>query len=113
MGTRDLALTFAGGGNRAFYQLGLLSRLGPSLFDRVAAVAASSAGACVAVVLFAERREATWEYWQKRREGVTKNLDWTRVLRGRSPAPHGPIYRDTLLSAVADGGLERIRALPF
>jgi hypothetical protein len=113
MADRDLALTFAGGGNRAFYQLGLLARLAPTLLERVGAVAASSAGACVAIVLFAERKDATWEYWQRRRAGVTRNLEWKRVLRGRSPAPHGPIYRDTLLAAAADGGLERIRALPF
>jgi hypothetical protein len=35
------------------------------------------------------------------------------VLSGRSPAPHGPIYRDTLLYALGAGGLERVRALPF
>jgi hypothetical protein len=65
------------------------------------------------VVLLSERRDATWEFWQRRRHGVTRNLDWKRLLAGKSPAPHGPIYRDTLLEAAADGGLERIRALPF
>jgi predicted acylesterase/phospholipase RssA len=110
---RDLALTLAGGGNRAFYQLGLLAASGPKLVDRIAAVAASSAGACVAIVFLADRREPTWDFWKKRRAGVTRNLDWKRVLRGRSPAPHGPIYRDTLIAAASDGGLERIRALPF
>lgn len=110
---RDLGLTLAGGGNRAFYQLGLLASAGPKVFDRIAAVAASSAGACVAIVLLADRRESTWEFWRERRAGVTKNLDWTRLLQGKSPAPHGPIYRDTLIAAVSEGGLERIRALPF
>ncbi len=108
---RDVALTFAGGGNRAFYQLGLLSRL--PLLHRVAAVAAASAGACVAIVLLSGRQEPTFELWKRRRAGVTKNLDFGRVLRGQNPAPHGPIYRDTLLCAAAEGGLERIRALPF
>jgi predicted acylesterase/phospholipase RssA len=110
---RDVGLTLAGGGNRAFYQLGLLAAAGPRLFDRIGAVAASSAGACVAIVLLADRRESTWQFWQNRRAGVTKNLDWTRLLRGKSPAPHGPIYRDTLIEAVSNGGLERIRRLPF
>jgi predicted acylesterase/phospholipase RssA len=46
--TRDIALTFAGGGNRAFYQLGLLNAWQETLLPRTAVVAACSAGACVA-----------------------------------------------------------------
>ena len=110
---RTLGLTFAGGGNRAFYQLGWMKPWAERLLPRVAAVAGCSAGACVAVVLLAEREAQTSHFWTQRRAHVTRNLDWRQVLRGRSPAPHGPIYRDTLLCALAEGGFERIRALPF
>jgi Patatin-like phospholipase len=110
---RNIALTLAGGGNRAFFQLGLLHRWSERLLPRLGAVAACSAGACVAVLLFSGREVATRSFWQARRGKMVRNLEWTRVLRGRSPAPHGEIYRDTLLCAAAEGGLERVRAQPF
>jgi hypothetical protein len=47
------------------------------------------------------------------RRGITRNLDWARWLRGEPIAPHGPIYRSTLVHALRDGGLERVRAAPF
>jgi hypothetical protein len=110
---RNIGLTLAGGGNRAFYQLGLLHRWGERLHPRLAGVAACSAGACVAVLYFSGREVQTRHFWMRRRGGLTKNVQWTRLLRGRSPAPHGPIYRDTLLCAAAEGGLEHLRAQPF
>jgi predicted acylesterase/phospholipase RssA len=111
--TRDLALTFAGGGNRSFYQLGLLSRWQDMLLPRVAAIGACSAGACVITTLLSGRREEARSFWLGRARGITRNFDWTKLLRGERPAPQGAIYRDTLLVTFADGGLERIRAQPF
>ena len=110
---RDLALTFAGGGNRAFYQLGLLNRWQGALLPRVAAVASCSAGACVITTLLSGRREEARRYWLDRAAGITKNFDWSKLLKGQRPAPQGEIYRDTLLVTFADGGLERIRRQPF
>ena len=111
--SRNLGLTFAGGGNRAFYQMGLLSKWGPDLLERTAAIAACSAGACVVTTYLADRREESWDFWRERRAHVTQNIRWANLLKGERPAPHGPIYRDTLLHTYADGGLERIRAQPF
>jgi predicted acylesterase/phospholipase RssA len=110
---RDLALTFAGGGNRSFYQLGLLRVLGDRLLPRVAAIAACSAGACVATMMLAGRTDEAHVFWKDRRKHVTRNFDWSRLLARESPAPHGPIYRDTLLHAFDGGGLARVRAQPF
>src|SRR5262245_26634562 len=106
---RDLALTFAGGGNRAFYQLGLLLRWQDRLLPRTARGSWCSAGACVITTLLSGRREAAREYWLGRTRGITKNFDWSKLLRGERPAPQAAIYRDTLLVTYADGGLERIR----
>lgn len=109
----DLALTFAGGGNRAFYQLGLLLKWGDQLLPRTRAIAACSAGACVAVTYLAGRHGEAHEFWLRRREGITRNFDWGKLLRGQRPAPQGEIYRATLLHTLADGGLERVRSAPF
>jgi len=110
---RDVALTFAGGGNRSFYQLGLMLQWGERVWPRLASIGACSAGACVATLWLSGRESVARAFWHKRRMGVHKNLDWTALLRGRNPAPHGPIYRDTMLCAYAEGGLERIAAQPF
>lgn len=110
---RDLGLVFAGGGNRAFYQLGLMNEWRERLLPRTAAVAACSAGACVAVILLGRRQDSTHRFWLERRRGVTKNFEWRRLLTGKRPTPHAPIYRDTLIHSMQDGGLERLRAQPF
>lgn len=111
--TRDLGITFAGGGNRAFYQVGFLERWWRALEPRVRAISACSAGASVAVTWLSGRRPATHAYWLERRAGITRNFRWERLLRGERPTPHAPIYRDTMLYALADGGFDRIRALPY
>jgi predicted patatin/cPLA2 family phospholipase len=110
---RSLGLTLAGGGNRAFWQLGMLERWWPALAPRLASVAACSAGASMAVTWLSGRQAATHDYWLRRRSHVTRNFEWGRLLTGRRPTPHEPIYRDTLRHALAEGGLERIQGLPF
>ena len=110
---RDLAITFAGGGNRAFYQLGLLNRWGSRLMDRVGAVASVSAGACAIVIYLTGREHQTNAFWRARRAHVTRNFEWRRMLRGQRPAPHGDVLRDTMMFALEDGGLDRVREAPF
>lgn len=111
--SRDTALTLAGGGNRAFYQLGLLEPWWARLAPTIGVISSCSAGTCTAVLLLSGRQESTFQYWRDRRSHVTKNLDWWKLVRGERPAPHFPIYRDTMIHALSEGGLERIRALPF
>ena len=110
---RDVALTFAGGGNRAFYVMGLLAQWHDALLPRTAVVASCSAGACVITTYLSGRRAEAREYWLGRVRGITRNFDWAKLLRGERPAPQGEIYRDTLLMTFAEGGLERIRDQPF
>lgn len=110
---RDLGLTLAGGGNRSFYQQALLEAWGDRLFSRVAALSCASAGAAIAVLLLSGRADQARVHWDGLRRGITKNLDPKRVLRGQPIAPHGAIYRSTMIHALSDGGLERLRATPF
>ncbi|MBX7221321.1 MAG: patatin-like phospholipase family protein [Blastocatellia bacterium] len=112
-GSRTLGLTFAGGGNRAFYQLGLMNRWGNRLWPQVAAIASCSAGACVAAFILSGRQQEASDFWLRRRAGVTKNFEFSKLLQGKRPTPHAPIYRDTLLCSFDHGGLEQIQQLPF
>jgi hypothetical protein len=111
--TRDLGLTFAGGGNRAFYQYGLMSRWAPRLLPRLAGIAACSAGACVAVMWLTGRRAQAREIFQARTRGLTRNLELTNVFRGRRIAPHGEVYRDIMLAMLRDGGIDTVRRQPW
>lgn len=113
MSARDLAITLAGGGNRALYSLGLLERHAERLMPRVAAIAGVSAGACMAAAFVAGRAEAMRRFFHWRRREVHKNWDWSALLRGERPAPHGPVYRDSVVHAFEDGGLAALRAAPF
>lgn len=107
---RDLGMTLAGGGSRSFYQVGLLDRWGERLLPRLAAVAGVSAGACTVTVWLAGRTEAMRKFWHWRRRDVRSNFEWRRLLRGQPPGPQGPVYRDSLVFAFQEGGLERLRA---
>lgn len=113
MTERDLAITFSGGGNRAFYQMGLMNVWGERLLPRAACLATCSAGACVAALMLSGRAEDVGDYWRGLCRGVTKNFEWRRMLRGRRPTPHEPLYRAMLLHAFDAGGLARVRAQPF
>lgn len=110
---RDVAVTFAGGGNRAFYQVGLMERWRERVEPRLAAVAACSAGSAVALLLLADRCDEARRFFAEQRRGVRRNLQPRQLLSGRRPMPHDRIYRATLRHAFSDGGLERVRAQPF
>jgi predicted acylesterase/phospholipase RssA len=111
--TRDLGLTLAGGGNRTLYALALLERWSERLLPRLAVAAGVSAGACMICLHLAGRADEAREFWHVRRREVVRNLDLARLLRGKSIAAHGAVYRDTLLFGFARGGLDRLRATPF
>ena len=110
---RDLAITFAGGGSRAFYQLGFLERWADELLPRTAAVAGCSAGAAMATLLVSGRVEETRTFFAEQRRGVRGLVDLRALRREGSPFPHEGIYRRTLLHGLAEGGFERVRQAPF
>jgi hypothetical protein len=113
MSKRDLAITFAGGGNRSFYELGLMNGWRSQLLPRIGCFATCSAGACVAILSLTGREKEVSQYWKERCREVKKNFQWGRLLSGKRPTPHEPLYRDMLLYALSSGGLERVRSQPF
>ena len=113
MNERDMGLIFSGGGTASFYHMGVMNRWRGRLLPRVGVLGAVSAGACVAVLTLSEREIEVGELWRERTRGIKRNFDWRRMLAGRRPTPHEPIYRDLLLHALSDGGFERVRSQPF
>lgn len=113
MTDRSLALTLAGGGNRAFYQAGLLEEIGERIVSKLGVVATCSAGACIGALFFSGRVEAAAHAWKRRVAGIERNIDPRRLLQGERLAPHGDVYWETMVEVMRDGGLERVQALPF
>jgi predicted acylesterase/phospholipase RssA len=113
MSERDVAITFAGGGNRAFYQLGLMNRWFSKLSPRLGCLATCSAGAWVAALMLSGRKDEVHSYWRERSAEVKNNIEWRQLLAARHPLPHERIYREMLAHAFSSGGLERIRSQPF
>lgn len=110
---RDLAITFAGGGSRTFWQVGLLERHWERILPRVGAVAGCSAGAAMATLLLAGNVERTKPFFAAQRRGVRGHVSLRRALRRQRPFPHDGIYRATMAHALEEGGFERIKQLPF
>jgi len=108
-----IGLTFAGGGNRSFYQVGLWERWGARLLPRLGAVSACSAGAAVAVLLFSERIDQSRAAFARRRIGIRGVFDASRLRSGRRPFPHNEVYRATLREAIDEEGFQRLRERPF
>jgi hypothetical protein len=67
----------------------------------------------MAVTFLSGRGAETHAFWLERRHGVTRNFTWPSLLRGERPTPHLPIYRDTTMFSLVEGGFDRIRALPY
>ncbi len=111
--TRDLGVTFAGGGSRAFHQVGFMEHWWDTLFPRIGAMAGCSAGSAMAVLLATGRSEETKSFFAAQRQGVQGHMEIGRLWKGRRPFPHDDIYRATMRFALEDGGFERIKALPF
>ena len=110
---RDLAITFAGGGSRAFYQVGLLEDWFEQLEPRVGAVAGCSAGSAMATLVLIRRTERARKFFAQARVGVKGHFSMRRLLAGQRPFPHNDIYRGTMMDALSDGGFERFKELPF
>ncbi len=108
-----LGITFAGGGVKSFYQLGLMSRWRELLLPRIGLLSTCSAGAFVASIWLSEREENVKQFYREKYSGQQKNFAWRRVLSGRNPALHEEIYRDLLQTTFAGDGFERIRSRPF
>jgi predicted acylesterase/phospholipase RssA len=112
-GRTDLGLCLAGGGNRSFWQIGMLDVLGDILFPRVAAISACSAGAAAAVLLASDSVERARRVFAEERKHIRRNFDVTKLFRRERPLPHERVYRTTLRDAIGERGLERIRSRPF
>lgn len=102
------AMVFAGGGSRCLWQAGFHSVVGPELNLRPKRIAAVSAGAAMACMLYADASEHGLRHFLARTELNARNVDFFQLFRGRRPFPHEDIYRGTILRSLDDEGMQRL-----
>lgn len=103
---------FAGGGNRCLWQAGLWSVAAPALGLAPRTVAAVSAGATIASLLFSGRADAALEAFYRATAENPRNVYPLAPLRGRPAFPHLAMYRAAILGAIDDAALRRLHEGP-
>ena len=104
----SFAVVLAGGGCRTAWSVGLLDELRAEL-PEPCEWAGVSAGACMAVGLAARSTAPMMACFLAHATVNQRNVYPERIGRG-AVFPHEAIYRATVASGLADGGLERLRA---
>ncbi|HSD41350.1 MAG TPA: patatin-like phospholipase family protein [Burkholderiales bacterium] len=105
-------VVFSGGGNRCVWQAGFWSEAAPHLGLAPARIAAASAGAAMACVLFAGRFEHALAHFKAATAANRRNVYPANALRGRRVFPHWAMYRQALLEAIDDDALARLHRGP-
>lgn len=105
-------IVFSGGGNRCFWQAGFWSAIAPALQRPPVAVAAVSAGAAVACVLFAGTFESGFEDHKRAVQRNPYNLYVRNLLKSQPVFPHGAMYRSAILGSINAVALARLHRGP-
>ncbi len=106
------SVVFAGGGNRCVWQAGFYRTVAEALGFVPARVAAASAGAAVAAVLFAGRFDPALAHFKRATSTNPRNVHWANLLNGAPVFPHAAMYRRALLAVIDEGALAKLHAGP-
>jgi len=107
------AVVFAGGGNRCWWQAGVVEGLkGASLWQPQAYVGAS-AGASIAVAAATDRLRASLAVAVERFSITRANVEWTKLLKGRRPFVLPAIYSDWIQSFLNATDFQTLKASPI
>jgi len=106
------SVVFAGGGNRCVWQAGFYRTVAETLKLAPARVAAASAGAAVAAVLFAGCFDAALAHFKRATAANSRNVHWRNLFNGAPIFPHAAMYRRALLEVIDDRTLATLHAGP-
>jgi predicted acylesterase/phospholipase RssA len=106
------SVVFAGGGNRCVWQAGFYRTVAEALGVAPARVAAASAGAAVAAVLFAGCFDAALAHFKRATAINCRNVHWGNLFNGGPLFPHAAMYRRALLAVIDDRALAKLHAGP-
>lgn len=105
-------VVFAGGGNRCLWQAGFWTEAASRLDLVPHRIAATSAGAAIACVLFAGRIREGLAHFRAATAANRRNAYPANALRGLPVFPHAGMYRRALLEVIDAAALARLHAGP-
>ena len=105
-------VVFAGGGNRCVWQVGFYRTVADVLGLNPARAAGASAGAAMAIVLFAGRFDAALEHFKRATARNRRNVYWGNLLNGAPVFPHAAMYRGAMLEVIDEAALETLHSGP-
>ncbi|MEZ5652711.1 MAG: patatin-like phospholipase family protein [Burkholderiaceae bacterium] len=101
---------FAGGGHRCWWQAGWWLRVAAEQPLAPTRIAAVSAGAATACLLYANTPEVALEHYRSAILPGARNAYWNRAWqRGQRVFPHEGIYRQALLTLLGGEAFERLK----
>jgi len=106
------SVVFAGGGNRCVWQAGFYRAVGETVNLAPVRVAAASAGAAVAAVLFAGCFDAALAHFKRATAANSRNVHWKNLFNSAPVFPHAAMYRRALLDVIDDRALAALHAGP-
>ena len=106
------AIALAGGGNRCYWQSGVLDALWAATPDRPRLMVGVSAGAFQAAFTLAGVGDRVRRIVDDECRARRRNLEWARLVQGRSPFPVGEIYPELMRAVFGPQELARLRAAP-
>ncbi|MBY0360915.1 MAG: patatin-like phospholipase family protein [Phreatobacter sp.] len=106
------AVAFAGGGNRCYWQGGFWDALNAASPQRPAIVVGVSAGAFQACFSLIGAGDRVRRIVLEACAAIDREVEWSRLLRGRSPFVVGGLYRDLIAEVIGDLELAALRAAP-
>lgn len=106
------AVVFAGGGCRCFWQVGFWQTAAPALGLRPRAVAAVSAGAAMACMVFADAVADGLADFKRRAATNRRNIYPLNPLARRPMFPQAAIYRETILATLSPARLAELQRGP-
>jgi predicted acylesterase/phospholipase RssA len=104
------SVVFAGGGHRCWWQAGWWETVAPRVDLAPKRIAAVSAGAATACLVFANESDTALAYYREKLGFDAKNAYWNRWREGRSAVfPHEGIYRAALKELLGGDRFTRLQ----
>lgn len=102
-------VVFAGGGNRCWWQAGLVEGLRGSPVWKPTLFLGASAGAGIAVAAATDRLRVALSAAVERFSMTKANVDWSKLLKGQRPFVLPQIYPDWIQSFMGGPDFQRLR----
>jgi predicted acylesterase/phospholipase RssA len=102
-------VVFAGGGNRCWWQAGMVEGLRGSTVWRPTLFLGASAGAGIAVAAVTDRLRVALAAAVDRFSITPANVDWSKLLKGQRPFVLPQIYPDWIKSFLGGADFQRLR----